>query len=129
MDQNKEDLVRQMTSKELDLEQMNNELGDKRAENDLLKSQINSERAMVKNLEELIACNREKDFQHQLSHQERDSELKLLKDRICLGEQKIQAQNKEITMLRSKLVENESDIERLKRQVVIFPNKRLYVFI
>lgn len=89
LEQNKEDLMRQVTSKELDLEQMNNELGDKRAENDLLKSQINSERAMVKNLEELIACNREKDFQHQLSHQERDSELKLLKDRICLGEQKM----------------------------------------
>ena len=109
--------MRQITSKELDFEQLNNELNDKRAENDLLKSQVNSERGMVKNLEDLIACNREKDFQMQLSTQERDSEIKLLKDRIGLGEQKIQTQNKEITVLRSKLVENESDIERLKRQV------------
>lgn len=81
--------MRQMTSKELDYEQMNNELADKRAEIDLLKSQLNSERGMVKNLEELIACNREKDFQMQMSTQERDSEIKLLKDRICLGEQKM----------------------------------------
>ena len=81
--------MRQMTSKELDYEQMNNELADKRAEIDLLKSQLNSKRGMVKNLEELIACNREKDFQMQMSTQERDSEIKLLKDRICLGEQKM----------------------------------------
>jgi len=65
----------------------------------------------------LIASNREKDFQMQLCNQERDSEIKLLKDRIQLGEQKIQSQNKEITCLRSKLVEYESDNERLKRQL------------
>ena len=89
LEQNKEDLMRQMTSKELDYEQLNNELIDKRAENDLLKSQVNSERGMVKNLEDLIASNREKDFQMQLSTQERDSEIKLLKDRVLLSEQKM----------------------------------------
>ena len=89
VEQNKEDLMRQMTSKELDYEQLNNELIDKRAENDLLKSQVNSERGMVKNLEDLIASNREKDFQMQLSTQERDSEIKLLKDRVLLSEQKM----------------------------------------
>jgi centrosomal protein CEP135 len=89
LEQNKEDLMRQLTGKELDFEQMHNELADRRAENDLLKSQVNSERSMVKNLEDLIASNREKDFQMQLNHQERDSEIKLLKDRIMLGEQKM----------------------------------------
>ena len=89
LEQCKEDLTRQLTSKELDYEQLHNELADKRAETDLLKSQINSERTMVKNLEELIANNREKDFQMQLATQERDSEIKLLKDRIVLSEQKM----------------------------------------
>lgn len=89
LEQCKEDLTRQLTSKELDYEQLHNELSDKRAETDLLKSQINSERTMVKNLEELIANNREKDFQMQLATQERDSEIKLLKDRIVLSEQKM----------------------------------------
>ncbi len=89
LEQNKEDLMRQITSKELDFEQLNNELVDKKAENDLLKSQVNSERGMVKNLEDLIASNREKDFQMQLSNQERDSEIKLLKDRVLLSEQKM----------------------------------------
>lgn len=89
LEQAKEELTRQLTSKELDYEQLHNELADKRAESDLLKSQVNSERAMVKNLEELISANREKDFQMQLCTQERDSEIKLLKDRIILSEQKM----------------------------------------
>lgn len=89
LEQSKEDLARQLNSKELDYEQLQNEFADKRAENDLLKSQVNSERTMVKNLEELIASNREKDFHMQLSTQERDSEIKLLKDRISLSEQKM----------------------------------------
>ncbi len=89
LEQSKEDLTRQLTTKELDFEQLQNELADRRAESELLKSQINSERTMVKNLEELIANNREKDFQMQLNTQERDSEIKLLKDRIVLSEQKM----------------------------------------
>ncbi|RNA09164.1 hypothetical protein BpHYR1_001033 [Brachionus plicatilis] len=117
LEQAKEELSRQLTTKELDYDQLQNQLADKRAENDLLKSQVNSERTMVRNLEELIANNREKDFQMQLSTQERDSELKLLKDRIALSEQKVQGQNKEINSLRSKIVEYETDNERLKRQL------------
>ena len=89
LEQAKEDIIRQLTGKELDFEQLHNELADRRAENDLLKSQVNSERSMVKNLEDLIASNREKDFQMQLSSQERDSEIKLLKDRVILSEQKM----------------------------------------
>ena len=89
LEQNREEQARQLNNKELELEQVHNNLADKRAENDLLKSQINSERTMVKNLEELIANNREKDFHMQLSTQERDSEIKLLKDRIVLTEQKM----------------------------------------
>lgn len=89
LEQTKEDLSRQLTSRDLDYEQLHNQLFDRQAEVDLLKSQINSERTMIKNLEELLANNREKDFHMQLSTQERDSEIKLLKERISLGEQKM----------------------------------------
>ena len=89
LEQCKEELTRQMTSKELDYEQLHHELDDRRAESDLLKSQINSERTMIKNLEELIANSREKDFQMLLTTQEKESEVKLLKDRIVLSEQKM----------------------------------------
>jgi chromosome segregation ATPase len=56
----KEELTRHLTSKELDNEQLQNLLADLKAESDLLKSQINSERTMVKNLEDLISNNRGK---------------------------------------------------------------------
>jgi centrosomal protein CEP135 len=89
LETNKEELTRHLTSKEIDMEQMHNLLDDSRAEIDLLKSQINSERIMVKNLEDLISSNREKEFQTQLTSQERDSEIQLLRDRISLNEQKM----------------------------------------
>ena len=113
----KEDICRQLNGRDLDNVQLQNDLDDKRNEIDLLKSHLNSERQMVKNLEELISTNREKDFQMNLANQEREAEIELLKDRVQLSEQKIQSQNKEINALRTKLVEYESDNERLKRQL------------
>lgn len=89
LEMNKEELTRHLTSKELDNEQLQNMLGDLKAESDLLKSQINSERTMVKNLEDLISNNREKEFHTQLSSQEREAEINLLKDRIGLNDQKL----------------------------------------
>ncbi len=89
LEMNKEELTRHLTSKELDNEQLQNLLADLKAESDLLKSQINSERTMVKNLEDLISNNRDKEFQIQLSSQERETEINLLKDRINLSEQKL----------------------------------------
>lgn len=88
-EQAKEELTRQLTTRELENEQITNQLYDRVAEIDLLKSQISSERAMIKNLEELIASNREKDFHMQMQTQEKESEIKLLKERISLGEQKM----------------------------------------
>ena len=85
----KEELTRHLTSRELDNEQLQNIITDLKAESDLLKSQINSERTMVKNLEDLIANNREKDFHAQLNSQERDAEIQLLRDRVNLSEQKM----------------------------------------
>lgn len=89
LEMTKEELTRHLTAKELDNEQLQNLFTDMKAESDLLKSQINSERTMVKNLEDLISSNREKEFQIQLSSQERDAEINLLKDRIALSEQKM----------------------------------------
>lgn len=89
LEQTKEEFARQLTTRELDCEQLKNQLYDRAAEIELLKSQISSERAMIKNLEELIASNREKDFHMQMSTQEKESEIKLLKERVVLGEQKM----------------------------------------
>ena len=69
--------------------QLQSLVDDIRQESDLLKQQVNSERSNSKNLEGLLQTNREKEFQFQLSAQERSSELQMLKDRLSLNESKM----------------------------------------
>lgn len=64
-------------------------IDDMRQETDLLKSQLTSERTSLKNLESVLQNNREKEFQTQLSAQERNAELQMLKDRLSLNESKM----------------------------------------
>lgn len=117
LEQVKDDLSRQLTKKELDLDSMRNKFEDIHAENELLKSHLSGERSMVKQLEELIASNREKDYKNQLDNQRNVSESKLLKDRIDLGEQKLLALNKQIDRLKNKISELEAENDILKRQL------------
>lgn len=59
-------------------------LAERRSESHLKVPIINTER-----LEDLIACNREKDFQTQLTSQEKDSKIKYLKIKLLNNEQKM----------------------------------------
>ncbi|KAJ8298507.1 hypothetical protein KUTeg_025038 [Tegillarca granosa] len=113
----KESLQRQLTSSALDKEQMQTLIDDMRQETELLKSQLTSERTSLKNLEGVLQNNREKEFQTQLSAQERNAELQMLKDRLSLNESKIQSQGREIASLRTRNVELEGDVERLRRNL------------
>ncbi|XP_067662962.1 centrosomal protein of 135 kDa-like isoform X1 [Haliotis asinina] len=113
----KETLQRQLTSASLDKEQLASVIEDLRQEGELLKGQVSSERTASKNLESLLQNNREKEFQFQLTTQERNAEVQMLKDRLSLNESKIQSQSREIASLRTRNVELEGDVERLRRQL------------
>ncbi|RMZ95461.1 hypothetical protein BpHYR1_045444, partial [Brachionus plicatilis] len=56
----------------------------------------------------------------QLNNHKNVSEVKLLKDRIVLGEQKIHVLNKEIDRFKTKVAEFEPENEILKRQLYNF---------
>lgn len=58
------------------------------SEADLIKKQLASERLTVRNLETLLSSNRQKEFQTHLSASERESELKVLRDRLSLADSK-----------------------------------------
>lgn len=58
------------------------------SEADLIKKQLASERLTVHNLETLLSSNRQKEFQTHLSASERESELKVLRDRLSLADSK-----------------------------------------
>lgn len=67
---------------------MTGELEDVRSEMELLKKQLGSERLTVRNLETLLSTNRQKEFQTHISASEKESELKVLKDRLALADSK-----------------------------------------
>ena len=68
--------------------QLTGELEDVRSEGELLKKQLASERLTVRNLEALLSTNRQKEFHTHLSASERDTELRLLRDRLTLADSK-----------------------------------------
>lgn len=69
--------------------QLMDELEDVKSETELLKKQLSSERLTIKNLETLLATNREREFQSHLTTHEKDSEIQLLKDKFTLSESKL----------------------------------------
>ncbi|XP_035680916.1 centrosomal protein of 135 kDa-like isoform X2 [Branchiostoma floridae] len=128
LDTTKEALSRQLTQKSVDSEQAKTALEELRREADLLRSQVSSERASVRNLEGLLSTNREREFASQLTEQEQRSEIQLLKDRLTLAESKTQSQQREITTLRTRAAQLESDLERTKRNLTAerFEKERAY---
>ncbi|OPJ71146.1 centrosomal protein of isoform B [Patagioenas fasciata monilis] len=117
LESNKELLSRQLTSKSMDYEKVLGELEDIKSEAELLKKQLSSERLTVQNLETLLATCRDKEFQNHLTSHEKDSEIQLLKDKLTLAESKLSSYNREVSILRSKVAQLQTDCDFLKRQL------------
>ncbi|KAK7889597.1 hypothetical protein WMY93_025157 [Mugilogobius chulae] len=101
----------------MDLERVTGELEDVRSEAELLKKQLASERLTVRNLETLLSTNRQKEFQTHLTASEKDSELKILRDRLTLADSKNAEHAREVSQLRSKVSQLQTEMDVLKRQL------------
>uniref|UniRef100_A0A672RF64 Centrosomal protein of 135 kDa n=1 Tax=Sinocyclocheilus grahami TaxID=75366 RepID=A0A672RF64_SINGR len=117
LDSSKELTIRQLTAKSMELERVTGELEDVRSEAELLKKQLASERLTVRNLETLLSTNRQKEFQKHLSASEKESELKVLKDRLALADSKTASHAREVSQLRGKLSQLQTEMDVLKRQL------------
>uniref|UniRef100_A0A1A8EXD4 Centrosomal protein 135 n=1 Tax=Nothobranchius korthausae TaxID=1143690 RepID=A0A1A8EXD4_9TELE len=117
LDSGKELTARQLTSKSMDLERVTGELEDVRSEAELLKKQLASERLTVRNLETLLSTNRQKEFQTHLTASERESELKVLRDRLTLADSKNAEHAREVSQLRGKVSQLQTEMDVLKRQL------------
>jgi centrosomal protein CEP135 len=85
----KEQIIRQLTAREIENEQLQAAISDMKVEIDMLRTQITNEKAMVHSLEDIIGSSREKEFQSQLLAQDKDSELQLSKDRANMNDLKV----------------------------------------
>ncbi|XP_043076342.1 centrosomal protein of 135 kDa isoform X2 [Puntigrus tetrazona] len=117
LDSSKELTIRQLTAKSMELERVTGELEDVRSEAELLKKQLASERLAVRNLETLLSTNRQKEFQTHLSASEKESELKVLKDRLTLADSKTAGHAREVSQLRGKVSQLQTEMDVLKRQL------------
>ncbi|XP_018431235.1 PREDICTED: centrosomal protein of 135 kDa [Nanorana parkeri] len=117
LDSSKEQFSRQLTARNMEYERVMDELEDMKSETELLKKQLSSERLTIKNLETLLATNREREFQSHLTTHEKDSEIQLLKDKLTLSESKLNSQSREVAMLRNKLTQLQSDYDVARRQL------------
>ncbi|GAB1289750.1 Centrosomal protein of 135 kDa [Apodemus speciosus] len=117
LDSGKDVMTQQLNSKSLELERAVAELENVKSESELLKKQLTSERQTIKNLESLLATNRDKEFQSHLTTHEKDTEIQLLKEKLNLSESKLTTQNRETAMLRTKVAQLQTDYDNLKRQM------------
>ncbi|XP_007259577.3 centrosomal protein of 135 kDa isoform X1 [Astyanax mexicanus] len=117
LDSSKELTARQLTAKSMELERVTGELEDVRSETELLKKQLASEKVTVRNLETLLSTNRQKEFQSHLNASERESELKVLKDRLALADSKTAGHAREVSQLRGKVSQLQTEMDVLKRQL------------
>ncbi|KAM4738802.1 centrosomal protein of 135 kDa isoform 2-T2 [Anableps anableps] len=117
LDSGKELAARQLTSKSMDLERVTGELEDVRSEAEVLKRQLASGRLTVRNLETLLSSNRQKEFQTHLTASERESELKVLRDRLTLADSKNAEHTRDVSQLRGKVSQLQTEMDVLKRQL------------
>ncbi|XP_038136646.1 centrosomal protein of 135 kDa isoform X1 [Cyprinodon tularosa] len=117
LDSGKDLVTRQLTSKSMDLERVSGELEDVRSEVEVLKKQLASERLTVRSLETLLSTNRQKEFQTHLTASERESELKVLRDRLTVADSKNVEHAREVSQLRGKVSQLQTEMDVLKRQL------------
>ncbi|XP_008844073.1 testis-specific gene 10 protein isoform X2 [Nannospalax galili] len=117
LDSSKELLNRQLVAKDQEIEMMENELDSARSEIELLRSQMTNERISMQNLEALLAANRDKEYQSQIALQEKESEIQLLKEHLCLAENKLAIQSRDVAQFRNVVTQLEVDLDITKRQL------------
>ena len=82
-DRTKESLSTQLSTQSLHYDQLQSQLGDMRAERDLLNAQLRSEQSTLEQLQTLISAEREKEFHSHMVGKEREEEVRHLREQLA----------------------------------------------
>ncbi|XP_053912195.1 testis-specific gene 10 protein isoform X1 [Cuculus canorus] len=110
-------LKEKIESLETEVEQLQRECESSHSEIELLRKQLENEGASKKRLESLFVSSHEKEFQSQLAKQGKDSEIQFLKEQLSVAENKLAAQSQNLTQLRNRAAQLESELNIAKRQL------------
>ncbi|CAM4475362.1 unnamed protein product [Leuciscus chuanchicus] len=98
-------------------ENVQRELESSRSEAELLQKQLTGERLSVQTLESLLVSSREMGLQRQLTSQERQTDIQILKDKLSMADSKVSSQSREVAQLRTRSAQLEADLEMTKRHL------------
>nr|XP_061834123.1 centrosomal protein of 135 kDa-like isoform X1 [Nerophis lumbriciformis]XP_061834124.1 centrosomal protein of 135 kDa-like isoform X1 [Nerophis lumbriciformis] len=118
LDSGKDLTVRQIVSKNMELERVEGELEDVQSEAELLKKQLASERQTVRTLNSLISTTRQKELQTSLTASEKECERKVLRDRLTLADKKNAEHAREVSKLQGKVSQLQTEMDVLNRQLI-----------
>ncbi|XP_052401852.1 testis-specific gene 10 protein isoform X1 [Carassius gibelio] len=98
-------------------EAVQRELESCRSEIERLQKQLSGEHLSVQTLESLLVSSREKELHRQLTSQERQTEIQILKDKLSMADSKVSSQSREMAQLRTRSTQLEADLEMTKRHL------------
>ncbi|XP_061635562.1 centrosomal protein of 135 kDa-like isoform X2 [Phyllopteryx taeniolatus] len=113
MDSDKEIAARQLLHKSMELERASTRHEDALTEAALLREHLASEKLALRNTDAMLATSRLEMFQAHQAASDKDAELKALRHRLTLAENKIVAHAREVTNLRGKVTQLQTKMEVL----------------
>uniref|UniRef100_A0A3Q2Y5S6 Centrosomal protein 135 n=1 Tax=Hippocampus comes TaxID=109280 RepID=A0A3Q2Y5S6_HIPCM len=116
MDSDKEIAARQLLQANMELERVR--LEDALTEAARLKEHLMSEKLAVRNMQAMLAANRQEMFQAHREASEKEAELKALRHMLTLADNKIVVNAREVTNLRGKVTQLQTKMEVLSSKVL-----------
>ncbi|XP_077439169.1 uncharacterized protein LOC144062102 isoform X2 [Vanacampus margaritifer] len=118
MDSDKEISARQLLHMGMELERATTRQEDALTEAVLLKEHLASEKLAVRNMEAMLSASRQEMFQAHRVAREKEAELKALRHRLTVADNKILAHTREVTNLSEKVTQLQTKMEVLSSKVL-----------
>ncbi|XP_077389263.1 uncharacterized protein LOC144026505 isoform X3 [Festucalex cinctus] len=118
MDSDKEIAAQQLLHTSMELERATTRQDDALTEAALLKEHVASEKLAVRNMEAVLSASRQEMFQAHQAASEKEAELRALRLRLTVADNKILVHAREVTNLRAKVTQLQTKMEVLSSKVL-----------